>query len=83
MKIWGFSKWIARRVIAEPLAWAAALTVLGLVAAAAGCPQPWPMYTVTLGAGIILMYTLRMALQVAYERYQREQQDLVDQLRRK
>lgn len=83
MKIWGFSKWIARRVIAEPLAWAAALMVLGLMAAAAGCPTPWPMYTVTLSSGLILMYTLRMALQVAYERYQREQQDLVDQLRRK
>ena len=83
MKIWGFSKWIARRVATEPLAWATALMMLGLAAAVAGCPPPWPMYSVTLGAGIILMYTLRMALQLAYERYQREQQDLVDQLRRK
>jgi len=79
----GYMKWLVRNTAREPLAWGTALMLLGLVAAAAGCPQPWPVYKVTLGAGIILMYTLRMALQVAYERYQREQQDLVDQLRRK
>jgi hypothetical protein len=83
MKIWEFSKWVARRMIAEPLAWAVILMILGLVAAAAGCPAPWPGYTTVLGAGITLIYTLRMALQIAYERYQREQQDIVDRLRRK
>jgi hypothetical protein len=79
----GYLKWLGRNIAREPLTWAVILMVLGLLASAAGCPAPWPTYTASLGAVIMLVYVLRLAVQVSYERYQREQQDLVDQLRRK
>jgi hypothetical protein len=79
----GYMKWLVRNTAKEPLAWATVLMVLGLIAPAAGCPQPWPIYTVSLGATIMLVCVLRLIIQVSYGRYQREQQDLVDELRRK
>jgi hypothetical protein len=79
----GYLKWCARALIREPMAWAMVLITLGLIAAAMGCPAPWPQYTVSLGAIVVFGCTLRLALQVSYERYRREQQYIVDQIRGK
>ena len=76
----GYLKWCSRKLVSEPLAWTAAVMLLGFAAAAAGCPDPWPQYTAMLGVVIMLVYTLGLMLQVSY---QRKQQEIVDQLQGK
>lgn len=79
----GYLKWLMRNMAREPLTWASAVMLLGFVAAATGCPDPWPQYIMISGVMIMLVYALRIMLQTSYQRYRREQQDIMDQLGRK
>jgi hypothetical protein len=83
MNIIGYIKWCGQALIREPLAWAAAVVLLGFTAAALGCPDPWPLYITISGVMIMLVYALGLMVQVSYQRYQRERQEIADQLQRK
>ena len=83
MNILGYLRWCARGMIREPLAWGLAMVLLAFAAFATGCPAPWPQALALFGASIMAFTAIYYIIAMSYHQYQREQQDTLDQLRRK
>lgn len=83
MNISGYLQWCARAMIREPLMWGLMLNILGMVALMAGCPAPWPQAMGILGMAIITFNVIYHIIAISYYRYQREQQETLEELRRK
>ena len=83
MNISGYVKWCARAMIREPLMWGLMLNILGFVALVSGCPAPWPQAMGIMGMAIVAFSVIYHIIAISYHQYQREQQQTMDQLRRK
>ena len=83
MNIAGYLRWCARGMIREPVAWGLVTVLLASVAFVGGCPAPWPQAMAVLGVAIMAFTTIYHIIAMSYHQYQREQQDTLDQLRRK
>ena len=83
MNIAGYLHWCARGMIREPLVWGLAMVLLSWVASVGGCPAPWPQAMAVFGVSIMAFTAIYHIIAMSYHQYQREQQDTLDQLRRK
>lgn len=83
MNILGYLRWCARGMLREPLAWGLVMNILAALAYLGGCPAPWPQAMAVFGIAITVFAALYYLVSVTYHQYRREQQNVLDQLRRK
>lgn len=82
-KIKGFLTWQFSGTLKNLSFYGVMISVLGLVAALAGCPAPWPMI-LNIGGLIVVMADLIYAwISTSYRLYQLEQDRIVRELERK
>jgi hypothetical protein len=79
----GFLSWQFRGNLKNPSFYGVVISVLGLVAAVAGCPAPWPMI-MNIGGVVIVMIDLAYSwIKYSYQLYRMEQDRIVRELARK
>lgn len=83
MNMTGYLRWCTRAMVREPLMWGLMLNILGFMALMAGCPAPWPQAMGIMGIAIAAFSVLYHIIAISYYRYQREQHETMEELRRK
>lgn len=83
MNLRGFLRWQFAGTLSSPSFWGLATIVLGVIAAMAGCPKPWPLVIMVLGAATCLVDAVRWYLRFSYSIYEMEQNQIRRALERK
>jgi hypothetical protein len=82
-KIKGFLSWQFRGVLKNPSFYGLVISVLGLMAAVAGCPAPWSMVMNIGGFAIIMIDLCYTWTRYSYRLYRMEQDRIMRELERK
>jgi hypothetical protein len=83
LSIKGFVSWQFRGILRNPSFYGLAISVLGLVAALAGCPAPWPTIMNVGGALVVLTDLIYTWVKCSYQLYRMEQDRIMRELERK
>lgn len=81
MNMRGFLRWQFEGTLSSPSFYGFALTILALVALAAGCPKPWPMIMAILGGAIVVIDAARAWFRFSYTLYDLEQKQIERELK--
>lgn len=82
-KIKAFISWQLQGTFKNPSFYGVVISILGAVAAFAGCPAPWPMIMNVGGLIIVMIDLLYSWIKWSYRLYQLEQERIVRELERK
>ena len=79
----GFLSWQLQGTLSNPSFYGMIISVLGLVAALAGCPAPWPMIMNIGGLAIVMVDLTYSWFKWSYRLYRMEQDRIMRELERK
>lgn len=83
MDIKGFLRWQFEGSLKSMSFYGFMIAILGVVAAVAGCPKPWPFAMLIVGLALIFIDAVRSWFRFSYGIYDMERQRIERELRRK